>query len=524
MLPRLINGLIEAYGEQQLQAGRISSQVEVSDAREEVRVIDEQTAAKKRAVEAFRMRSNIVSAERDENQALSRVKGLGASLSTATDREAAAEGKVQALEQAIQEGRRAPQSRDNPTLASLEQRLSQLREEWRAMERQFTQQYLDMDANARALRTRIGNVEQQLVNERSKSQQNALAEAREDLASARAVTRRLQQRLAEDKQSVQAFSRQFGEYQTMQEELRGLDQMRMAARQRLLALEASELARKPRIKVVEAATTPETAWRPLYWRDAGISLAGSLVIAFLAVWFVEFFDRSEPVPAGPSTVIIPQPWISVGRPDLLTTGISAGPLPALETAGRAALLAAPSARELTDEETRRLLGNATPENLPLLVCMLCGLTDAELIALRTADLDRDARTLSIPGEPCRFITLDGPLMDLLPRPTGPQSEMPLFAHANDQPLSTEDLQAIVLSTALDAGLDNAPTVSPQALRHTYIAHLVRQGLRFSDLGKLVGRMPTEVLNSLAPLATGSKRVERAEIDRLLPGVRALQQG
>jgi uncharacterized protein involved in exopolysaccharide biosynthesis len=524
LLPRLINGLIEAYGEQQLQAGRISSQVEVSDAREEVRVIDEQTAAKKRAVEAFRMRSNIVSAERDENQALSRVKGLGASLSTATDREAAAEGKVQALEQAIQEGRRAPQSRDNPMLASLEQRLSQLREEWRAMERQFTPQYLDMDPNARALRTRIGNLEQQLVNERSKSQQNALAEAREDLASARAVTRRLQQRLAEDKQSVQAFSRQFGEYQTMREELRGLDQMRMAALQRLLALEASELARKPRIKVVEAATTPETAWRPLYWRDAGISLAGSLVIAFLAVWFVEFFDRSEPVPAGPSTVIIPQPRISVGTPDLLTTGISAGPSPALETAGRAALLAAPIARELTDEEARRLLGNATPENLPLLVCMLCGLTDDELIALRKADADRDARTLSIPGEPRRFIILDGPLMDLLPRPTGPQSEMPLFAHANHQPLSTEDLQAIVLSTALDAGLDNAPTVSPHALRHTYIAHLVRQGLRFSDLGKLVGRLPTEVLNSVAPLATGSKRVELAEIDRLLPGVRALQQG
>ena len=523
LLPRLINVLIETYGEQQLQAGRSSSQAELADAREEARVIDEKTASKKREVEAFRTRSNIVSAERDENQTLSRVKGLGASLSTATDREAVAEGKVHALEQAIQEGKRAPQAKDNPTVAGLENRLSQLREEWRAMERKYTPQYLDIDPIAVALKTRIGNLEQQLANERGKSQQNALAEAREELASARAVTRRLQQQLAEDKQSVQAFSRQFGEYQAMQEELRGLDQMRMAARQRLLALEASELARKPRIHVVEAASTPQTAWRPLYWRDAGISLAGSLALAFLAVWFVEFFDRSEPVVAGPSTVIIPQPWIQVGRPDLLAVGGPGGAAPALEATPRVPALAAPRPRELSDAETRSLLGNASAENLPLLVCMLCGLTDTELIALRTADVDPDARTLSVPGEPRRMIALDGTLLGLLPRPTEPPSDQPLFAHADGQALTPEDVQAVVVSSALDAALDDAQAISPDTLRHTYIAHLVRQGLRFSDLGKLVGRVPAELLHSLAPLATGSRRVEWTDVDRLLPGVRALQR-
>ncbi|MBP8272653.1 MAG: tyrosine-type recombinase/integrase [Sphaerotilus sp.] len=521
LLPRLINVLIETYGEQQLQAGQSSSQAELADAREEARVIDEKTAAKKREVEAFRMRSNIVSAERDENQTLSRVKGLGASLSTATDREAVAEGKVHAQEQAIQEGKRAPQAKDNPTVAGLENRLSQLREEWRAMERKYTPQYLDMDPNAVSLKTRIGNLEQQLASERVKSQQNTLAEAREELASARAVTRRLQQRLAEDKQSVQAFSRQFGDYQAMQDELRGLDQMRMAARQSLLALEASELARKPRIKVVEAATTPQTSWRPLYWRDAGISLAGSLAIAFLAVWFVEFFDRSEPVTAGPSTVIIPQPWVAAGRPDLLAVGASAGPAQALANPSRAMQLAAPEVRGLSDEEARRLLGNSTAENLPLLVCMLCGLTDAELIALRAADLDLAANTLSIPGESQRSFMLDEPLLQLLPRRAAPLADAPLFAHVNGQPLSAEDVQAVVVTSALDAGLANAQTIGPDTLRHTYIAHLVRQGLRFSDLGKLVGRVPAQVLNSLAPLAEGSKRVELASVDRLIPAVRTL---
>lgn len=520
--PRLINVLIETYGEQQQQAGRTSSQADLEDARDEARVIDEKTAAKKREVEVFRVRANIVSAERGENQALSRVKGLGLSLSTATDREALAEGKVQALEQAIQEGKRAPQAKDNPTVAAVENRLSQLREEWRAMERRYTPQYLDMDPNAVALKTRIGNLEQQLAGERSKGQQNALAEAREELASARAVTRRLQQRLAEDKQSVQAFSQQFGEYQTMQEELRGLEQMRMAARQRLLTLEASELARKPHINLVEAATTPQTPWRPLYWRDAGVGLAGSLALAFLAVWFVEFFDRPEPPVAVPSTVIFPQPWIQVGRPDLLSPNRSGSPPPSIDSAARAALLAAPNARELGDADARRLLDNASKENLPLLVCMLCGLTDAELIALRAADVDRETKTLSLPGEPRRLMPIDGPLSDLLLRQAATPPDKPLFAHANGQALTLEDVQSVVISSALDAALDDAQAIGPHTLRHTYIAHLVRQGLRFSDLGKLVGRVPAELLHSLAPLATGSRRVELTEIDRLIPSVRALR--
>ena len=46
----------------------------------------------RRGVEAFRARHDIVSLERDENQVLSRVKGLGASLNAANDRVAIAEG------------------------------------------------------------------------------------------------------------------------------------------------------------------------------------------------------------------------------------------------------------------------------------------------------------------------------------------------------------------------------------------------------------------------------------------------
>jgi succinoglycan biosynthesis transport protein ExoP len=518
LLPRVVNLLIEVYGEQQALAGKSTTQTELSDAREEVRVIEARLAEKKRSAEAFRLRSNIVSAERDENQDLARLKGLGTSLSAATDREAIAVGKVHALEQAIKEDKRAALAKESPTVANMEQRLSQLREEWRALERQFTPQYLEFDPNARALKTRIGNLEQQLEGERRTSQQNALADAKEELAGVQAATRRLQQQLAEDRQTVQTTSRNLGEFRTMQDELRSLEQMRLAAQQRLLGLEASETARKPRTQVLELAVAPETAWRPLYWRDAGISLAASLLLGFLAVWFVEFFNRAEPMPARPSTVIIPQPWVSVANPGAAHLGAAATRALLSDTA-QAPLLAAPQARELADDELRSLLANAAPENLPLLLCLLSGLSAAGLVALRVAHVDTSSWTLSVPGEPGQSLPIEGPLRDLTARCAGLPADTVLFPGPTGEALSEEDVRTMVTVSAHDANLMAAQDITPETLRHTYVAFLVRQGLRFSDLVKAVGRVPADALTALATLAPGSKRLGLEAVDRMLPAVR-----
>ncbi len=83
------------------------------------------------------------------------------------------------------------------------------------------------------------------------------------------------------------------------------------------------------------------------------------------------------------------------------------------------------------------------------------------------------------------------------------------------------MRAVVAFSAHDANLNAANEIAPDTLRNTYVAFLVRQGLRFSDLGKVVGHMPAEVLNVLATLTPGSKRVGLEAVDRLLPAVRDL---
>jgi uncharacterized protein involved in exopolysaccharide biosynthesis len=520
LVARLINILIETYRDQQATSGSAASQAQLRETREALQVIEANVAEKKKNLEAYRLQSNIVSSERDENQTLSRLRGLGTSLSTATDREAIAAGRVRAIEQAIAEGKRTPQAKDNPTVANMEARLSQAREEWRALERQFTPQYLDMDAPSKALKTRIANLELQLEGERQKSQQMALAEAREDLASERAAAQRLQQQLTDDKQSVQVFSRRFSEYQGMQEELKGLEEMRQDAKKKLLAMESSESARRPRILVVEPAVTPNEAWRPLYWRDAGISLAGSLVLGFLAVWFVEFFNRKEIQPPGPSTVILPQPWMAIAQP----TGppsLGAGPAPEMLAGGaETRLLATPLPRELRSNEIEKLLGSAAPENLAILACLLCGLSTDEVVSLQRQHVNTATGTLLVPGQSSRALPLPAQLLTLTNHRPADSPDTPLFLKTKDRPLDTEDIHSVVTSSAYDAELEQPHSVTPATLRHTYVAFLVRQGLRFSELGHLVGRLSAETFNMLAPLAPEAQRVSINSVEHLLPALRS----
>lgn len=518
LVARLINALIEVYRDAQASAGNAVVQTQLLETRDELRVLETRVAEKKQTLEAYKLRSNIVSSQRDENQLLSRLKGLGTSLNAATDREAIAAGRVRALEQAVAEGKRTPQARDNPTVADIEQRLSQLREEWRALERQFTAQYLEMDANARTLRTRISNLEQQLEVERQKSQQMALSEAREELASVHATSRRLQQQLVDDKQEVQTFSRRFSDYQVMQDELQGLEQMRQSAAKKLLAMESSESARRPRIEVVEPAVQPDAPWRPLYWRDAGISLAASLALGFLAVWFVEFFNRTELALPGPSTLIVPQPWLAMAQPLAPQLGGVLAPelAPGAHDAPR---LSHPLPRELRPDEVQRLLGSATPENLGLLACLLCGLSADEVVALRGQHVDTDAGTLRVPGEYSRVLPLPALLDGVAAQRQVDGPDAPLFLKGSGHPLDVEDVHSVVSSSAYDAALEQPQFVTPSALRHTYVAFLVRQGLRFSELAHLVGRLSAQTFNLLAPLAPDAQRVSIDGVERMLPALR-----
>ena len=306
-LPALVNTVIEVYRERLLAAFQSSTLNASGGANEEVRVLAKKIAEKRETVDAYRVRYNIVSLERDENQVLSGLKGLNTSLNTANERVAAAEARLQALKSSAESGKSVVRAKDNPTIANIEQRASQIKEELRDLERRFTPQYMAKDPQIRSMRARLENLDQQLKAERQASQKAALDDAQEEFANARETVNQLRRQLATDKQSAQAFSSHFNEYKSMADELNQLEAAQRAAQERLANLEASERTRMPQLQLLEAATLPLEPSSPYYLRDAGISIAGSLVLALLASFLVEYFYRSGPQPQ----VVMTQPWIPV---------------------------------------------------------------------------------------------------------------------------------------------------------------------------------------------------------------------
>lgn len=519
----LLAGIEEAYRAHIAQAYRQNTGEAVARADEEAARLETAVATKRRAVEDFRVRNNIVSPEREENSILAEMQGLAAAQKDAHKRLMEAEGKVEALRAAAAEGKGVVHARDNPTLATLEARAAQAREELRDMSRRFTPEYLAMDPQARALRARLAELDEQIKVQRTVGQDNALQEAQQELAAARESARRLQQQIATGRQQVGQFASRFAQYKSLQDELAQLEKTYQESLQRQARLGATERSRMPALQVLEQAVIPKEPWRPLYWRDAGIALAGSLLLALAAMWLVELFNRPEPRPS----VLVTQPVLAGALlpgqtlPELPNLAGQRQQLP-LDNAPR---LAAPAAlpRELTEAEVTALLRGADDTVRRAAVLLLCGLTVDEALALCWGQVD-PAGVVRVDGQQPRSIDLGTEALHRLGDPRAIDPAAPVIRGAGDGPLDAPALAAQLLVAAHDAGIELAQEVGPDALRHTYIAFLVRQGARFADITRRVGALDAATLSAYSSLAPVGTRVEAGAVEWSHPALRSAAAG
>jgi integrase len=129
----------------------------------------------------------------------------------------------------------------------------------------------------------------------------------------------------------------------------------------------------------------------------------------------------------------------------------------------------------------------------------------------------------VSGESPRTLPLSDPLRRLIGAHRALQSpaEGPVLRSPSGGPLPFDDVRNLVMYAAYDAGLDGADEVTPRALRHTYLAYLLRQGIRFADLGRIVGRLPQEELAGYMRFAQAQPRPPLEQIDPVLPALRGL---
>ena len=162
---------------------------------------------------------------------------------------------------------------------------------------------------------------------------------------------------------------------------------------------------------------------------------------------------------------------------------------------------------------------ATPAARLVVAGLLGGLSLAELAAMRFEHIDFDACYLRVPGVSGRAGTLREPLRRLLnERRTGSNADAPL-SDARGNPLSAADLDGLIACAARDAGLASPGEVTADTLRHTYVAYLVRQGARLSEIAEFVGSLSPAVFRDYARLSPAGPGLPMEDINPVFPGLR-----
>ena len=552
----LVNGLIAAYARQLNDAHAQTTGDSLAQISDEVARLTQKVQGQRRQLEDFRLRHNIVSFEREENEVLGRVKGQTEALNKARETLAIAQGKLRAMTESSSAGRpNAAPGRPNATLENLEQRASAAREELSELNRAYTPEYLAMDPRARAVRNRLAELERQVANQRQTGgqlaqtdQSAALADAHDEVNASRDTVARIAQQASGNRGALQQFAARFNEFRTLRDELAPLESLLRDATQRKARLEAGEAARRPSVRVVEPAFAPREPWQPQYTRDAAIVLCAAFLLALLAMWVVELFNRVD----APPTMVLAQgaPYPAAypaypGNPNYeLGFDGPPGNAPMLSRRMPLAVLHDSRAsvqplqsqrepqppvsrqRELLQEELAGILSNASPTAALFAHLMLRGLSPLEATTLCGSDVNTATRTLHVggasPGDLAREIPLDASLKDLIVntfKVTPAGDAQPLLSAGNGSPASLGNLTSELLYAAHDAALEQPAEVTPDALRHTYAAFLARQGIRLADLARAVGPLSPEQAARYSAMAPADKRLALGQVERLMPSVR-----
>jgi integrase len=265
--------------------------------------------------------------------------------------------------------------------------------------------------------------------------------------------------------------------------------------------------------VKEPAFLPEVPVYPDYLRDSGISVAASVLLGLLVLVLYDFLNRSGK---------------QSGIPQLSPVFVNAPGAPALEPVRGEQLPGAQSTpalahqlnRELLVSEVLTLFKAADLKSRLLITLLLSGLNVEEVSAMQVGDINLSASELTVTGRHERILAIAPVIAAVISAciPGGPPADSPVCPDSNGGALGAGDLAALLVCAAHDAGLVNPTEITPQALRHTYIVFLVRQGVRLSELERVAGDIPPTVLAAYATFSPPGSGVSLDSVERNYPAL------
>lgn len=516
VLAPIVNAWIDAYQELRERYIRESKDNTSAILEEEFEQLGRKIEAKRQELDEFRRAHDILTKEGSDNQAMARLRGLNEALNKASEQEVLARAKVDAIREAIARGEPVVPPEEQQGLENLEKRVQDLREQVKDLRKRYTPQYVALQPQLKLIPEQLEQTEAAIRKMLEDGKHAALSQAEQAAASARQSVQEIRRQIGEHKREAAEFTARFAEHDALVADLGQLETVYRETQARLVQIQAKPTEKYPQLQVVERAYTPKAPLWPDYWRDSGIALVGSLGTALLMLLIYDYLMRRERAPAG-----IKLPGIQVfsvsenlmlrRREDGAPALARPGGAPELDR-DRIPTLESPLPRELSEPELRLLLDDADLPTRQLLGLLLSGVALDEAAALAPEHFDLAGNRLLISGANPRGLPLAPRLKAWLtqaePRPAWGSDADP------------EDLAALIACAAADAGVPQPDTVDAEAVRRGYILYLVRQGLRLSDLERVVGKLPARMLAGYARFSPAGPGLRLDAVPLIHPVLRA----
>jgi succinoglycan biosynthesis transport protein ExoP len=462
-------------------------------------------------LEMFRTINDISSTGRTENEPLARLNGLNEALNKASEDEVKAKTLLNAIKLAISRDQTVVPEQQRDSLQELEKSLQGLQEKLAEFDKRFTRDYLNKHPDLKVIPEQIKKLEAEILKKREQGKKTALEEAENRYAAAQQNLAEIRAQLNESKKQAATFTSKFSEHEALKTNLEGLEKLYRETQERLVQIQTSHKEKYPQVTVISRAYLSTDPIRPYYSRDALIALTGSVVLGLFTVWIFDYLTRrqQQPSPITLSGIHMYSPAAADG----LNYQQAAPPLPIQQRPNNA--LASPMNRELSVHQLRILLNASNLKGKQVISLLLSGLTLDEAASLKAEQLDQEKATLAVTGSAPRTLPIHRALTAL-------------FAQSGDRPVwdtgnaaSTDDLAAALLCAAVDSGLPNPGEISAEAIRHSYIAYLVRQGLRLSDLEHITGYLEPAVISNYSSYSPPQQGRGIDDIELLHPALNGL---
>lgn len=480
ILQLAINAWIDSY--LKVRAGFIAENTEkvVAELNEQLQRIDRQVVEKRNEIDQFRLQNNILSTESADNQAHARLQGLNASLNKAMEEEVKAKAKFDAVLAAISRNETVVPDTDSQSMAVLVQQAEKLRDQLAAIEGQYTHDYIELNPSLRRVREQLMEIEAKIAEKATVGKSFARQQAENDYAAARQAVIAIKQQMEAHKKLAADYTKQFAEHQALQQELLKLETLQQDTKQRLVDIDVKQRQKYPQVDVVDWATLPDKPISPNYLQQSLLAFVVSLGLALSAVIIIDYLNR-EPLPMpAPAPMNLggihlhhqAQPMLDLTPPQ---SRVAYEPAKALPVAN--------ISRALTHEEVLALYLAADPHIKLIIGLLLNGLSLSEIVSLQPDNLDTQNALILIPGR--RNLMMTRQVAQLLAQ-EGPVNTWPTL----------EDIETLLCCAAIDSGLRNPEQINAETLRYAYMLFLVEQGIKLTDLTKIVGSLSSGLLLEL----------------------------